>query len=198
MHKRFTLNYSPGIARSQAFHFGYDAYGAGDNAVPSTGVPLEASFKGRTTGWVIRSAANAAEPNVWRGSYRLRGDIALDAKIGGAGADANTISGDITGLEVLNQGSWVNRIYNTPMSPITLDSGTIATNGTYRGVASPPTAGDFNAGAYEGAFYGPKELGELETAGSWYITPNVHNPDGYGGYLALLGSFGAKSEAETN
>ena len=192
----FTLNYSPGIARSQAFHFGYDAYGAGDNAVPSTGDPLEASFKGRTTGWVIASAANTAEPNVWRDSYRLRGEVALTARIGGG---ANTISGDITGLEVLNQGSWVNRIYNTRLSPITLDSGTIAPDGTYSGVANPPTAGDFNAGAFEGAFYGPKELGELETAGSWYITPNVvHDPGDYHGYLALLGSFGAKSEPETN
>ena len=192
-----------GPGRSQAFHFGYDAYGTGDNAVPTAGDPISATFKGRTTGWLLRTArpgsGSATGSEVFSTSHRLRGSVELTAKIGGAGSDTNTIAGSMSGFEIFDNGIWSDRLSSFRiLSPgadgvgVSLTAGVIAADGTYRGTAEAPS-GQFSAGAFEGAFYGPKALGELETAGSWYLPPSatLYNDMELG---TVLGSFGAVSE----
>ena len=84
------------------------------------------------------------------------------------------------------------------MPDVTLGSGVIAADGTYTGATTTATPAGVDAshvaafedGAFEGAFYGPKTLGDLETAGSWYLPPAVSGTAG-----AALASFGAKSVA---
>ena len=190
-----------GPVRSQAFHFGYDAYGAGDNAVPPAGDPLEAKFNGRTTGWLLRTAylppGSAPFPDqTITSAYRLRGSVELTARIGGG---ANTIAGEMNDFEVFDNGIWSNRFGSWYVLPrgddgdpgVHLTNGVIAADGTYKGRAEAD-GGQFAVGAFEGAFYGPTELGKLETAGSWYLPPTTQAGGRELGIV--LGSFGARSD----
>ena len=193
----YGLNFPVGVSRSQAFHFGYDAYGAGDNAVPTTGDPISATFKGRTTGWLmVTRDYSSSTVEVFDSTNRMRGDVELNAKIGGAGSDTNTITGDITGLQILREGVWGSQPVGAALGPVSLTAGTIATDGTYKGTAAD-IHGVFLQGAFEGAFYGDKALGELETAGSWYLPPNdAHGSASGSGLMAIIGAFGARSVPE--
>ena len=191
----------PVIARSHAFHFGYDAWGSGAAAVPGTGDTLEATFKGHTTGWLINTRNSALGD--FTESERLRGTVELTAMIGGTASGNNTITGSIKGIQVTREGHWTNSLDSQSGNPlrmpdVTLGSGVIAADGTYTGAATTATPAGVDAshvaafedGAFEGAFYGPKTLGDLETAGSWYLPPAVSGTAG-----AALASFGAKSVA---
>ena len=194
----------PVIARSHAFHFGYDAWGSGFAAVPGTGDTLEATFKGHTTGWLINARSNpGSASDLFTESERLRGTVELTAMIGGTASGNNTITGSIKGIEVTREGLWTNSLDSQSGNPlrmpdVTLGSGVIAADGTYTGATTTATPAGVDAshvaafedGAFEGAFYGPKTLGDLETAGSWYLPPAVSGTAG-----AALASFGAKSVA---
>ena len=98
----------PVIARSHAFHFGYDAWGSGFAAVPGTGDTLEATFKGHTTGW-LTNTRNSALGNFTE-SERLRGTVELTAMIGGTASGNNTITGSIKGIQVTREGFWTNSL----------------------------------------------------------------------------------------
>ncbi len=201
-----SANYA-GPGRSQAFHFGYDAYAHdpeasnNPNAVPTTGDPISATFKGATTGWLLRTGrpGGTADAEVFSTSHRLRGSVELTAKIGGTGSDTNTITGSMSDFEIFDNGIWSNRLSSFRiLSPgadgvgVSLTAGVIAADGTYKGTAEAPS-GQFSAGAFEGAFYGPEDLGELETAGSWYLPPSATLYNGLE-LGTVLGSFGARSE----
>ena len=163
------------------------------------GDPISATFKGRTTGWLLRTARPGINDEVFSTSHRLRGSVELIAKIGGAGADANTITGSMSGFEIFDNGIWSNHLSSFRiLAPdangvgVSLTAGAIAEDGTYKGTAAAPS-GQFSDGAFEGALYGPKDLGKLETAGSWYLPPSatLYNGMEFG---TVLGSFGARSE----
>ena len=128
-----TTQIRPG--RIQAFHYGLDAfdkdgtlaYAAGRRAIPATGDSIEASFSGRTMGWIMTRIADRPFPG--RAAFvsemvRVRGDVSLHACIGGTGcgdafvgalpefksAGANRIAGVIENLEYpIAPGAWGDR-----------------------------------------------------------------------------------------
>ena len=127
-----TTQVRPG--RIQAFHYGLDAfddgtlaYAAGRAAIPTTGDSIEASFSGRTMGWIMTRLADRANPgyaSFVSEMIRVRGDISLHACIGGTGcgdafvgalpefksAGANRIGGVIENMEYpIAPGAWSNR-----------------------------------------------------------------------------------------
>ena len=91
---------------------------------------------------------------------------------------------------------------------VTLNSADIEADGSYAGVAMPTyDTAHFVNGRYGGAFYGPRELGELETAGYWMLPRNLTHasagcPSGRSGaecvtFGSIIGSFGVRSEPTT-
>ncbi len=188
---------NPAIVRSQAFHFGYDAFeDTGDLDEPIVG-----TFKGRTLAQEMVRLPAEFIPGFGE-SYStdrvtsLRGDIELVANIGGG---INTITGTITGLERhRSDGGWIG--YSAVKS-VGLTGGTIEEDGSYSGMAQAtipadadnPVAGDppdatlgLDEGSFAGAFYGPVDA--LETAGWWYLGTQAYDPDVP---LKIIGSFGA-------
>ena len=202
-------------ARVQAFHFGYDAFtdDGDDTAASATEpggwgtamVPITATFNGRTTGWMIRGALE--EPGRIHDLIRLRGDVKLTATFDAGGGGHGTVEGSMNNFEFLRNNIWstdVNfrHLLNDPAhadkAAVVLESGNIAANGSFSGVAkSTKTAGvggdahNYNDGTYGGAFYGPRVRGELEAAGYWNLPMHTSPQAGTG---ALIGSFGARSE----
>ena len=196
----------PRYGRMQAFHFGYDAFG-GANGEPkdfSTDA-VTATFNGKTTGWVLQNRANDHISRL----VRLRGDVSLTATLGG-GSSNGAVSGFMKNIEFLTDGAWSTLyLQNHPTAEdnkaVDLQSANIGADGSYAGVATPvfDTAG-FAEGRYGGAFYGPRELGELETAGYWMLPRNLTHafagcPSGREGaacvtFGSIIGSFGAVSE----
>ena len=93
------------------------------------------------------------------------------------------------------------------MDGVTLMSANIGADGAYAGVAKVMADRNkrFGEGRYGGAFYGPRTLGELETAGYWMLPRHIgddSSPEScraaVGGascttFGTIIGSFGAVS-----
>ncbi len=194
-----TSNIRP--ARMQGFHFGYDAFAdAPGMKVSDLATPIMATFTGR-------SAAMVMEPHSDRSQVerliRVRGDITLEAVIGGA----NTITGEIANFETPSGRAW------GPYAPLTdsvrLTNGAIAADGSYTGDTTVHGAAShlWDNGAFGGNFYGNSAGPDLETAGWFYLTGRGYTPPSsnpltgeaardYPGrpdfrYSGIFGSFGA-------
>ncbi len=191
-----TSNVRP--ARMQGFHFGYDAFAdAAGMRTTDLDAPITATFTGRASGMVMEPHSDRSQVERL---IRVRGDVTLDATIGGA----NTITGSIANFETPSGRAW------GPYAPLTdsvrLTNGTIAADGSYEGDATVDGAAShlWDDGAFGGNFYGDKGGPDLETAGWWYLTSR-----GYAGaltgadardhpgrpdfrYSGAFGSFGAK------
>ena len=174
----------PKYGRSQAFHVGYDAF-ADAKGAKTTDLKdqLEGTFKGRTMAHALVS--NRPVDNASSQFESLRGDIELEAKIGGAGA--NTVEGKIDNLEYFNSGGW-NGGYE--VSEVTL-SGVIAADGSYKGTAAADTEGAkiYSAGgSFSGNFYGPKD--KPETAGWWELSNSENLGTNQPASRRIIGSYG--------
>ena len=202
----------PRFLRIQAFHFGYDAFSDTRGARPmdfSTNVTT-AKFNGKTTGWILRNPEGVYTSQL----VRLRGDVTLSATLGG-GSSNGSIEGSMQNFEYLRNGVWTRFAHHVfgHYNPATTDGVTlmpadIGADGSYAGVAK--TAEDanrrFGEGRYGGAFYGPRTLGELETAGYWMLPRHIGDDLSSGSchtmrpgvscitFGNIVGSFGAVSE----
>ena len=211
------LDYSAGtrFARLQAFHFGYDAFNDADDNRPMDFADDEttAKFTGKTTGWVLQNPEGHALGHISR-LLRVRGDVSLTATLGG-GASNGSINGSMVNFEYLRNGVW-SKFPNVVLSHnsqktldgVTLESADIGADGAYAGVAKVMASANkrFGEGRYGGAFYGPRTLGELETAGYWMLprhigedsSPESCHTERTGGscttFGSIIGSFGAVSE----
>ena len=174
---RFTDNWlvKPRPGRIQGFHFGFDAFRdvAGSRTTDADSLAttaLQATFKGRAMGWDLRDGAeyntrdyvDPGAPGLVGPMVRLRGDVTLDACVGGTGAHAcvipadpadpdsvplsiaaNTIKGVIENFEFYFPGTdnWLS--YNAgDLARVVLkgernalDRASIAADGSFRGVA---------------------------------------------------------------
>ena len=196
---------TPSFTRPQAFAFGYDAFRDADGMrTTDVATSIGATFKGRT---MARALINHGDETfiTLSGATPLRGDITLNACIGGSGctgdgipADSNKISGMISGLEELrHDGVWIP--YRPAPRDIPMEEGDIAADGSFGGyLGYPRTAGgdlnswDFDAGSgsaskYGGNLYGPRN--GLEAAGWWHMQSDHR---GRALRSSLIGSFGAR------
>ena len=163
-----TSNVRP--ARMQGFHFGYDAFAdAAGMRTTDLDDPITATFKGRASGMVMEPHSDRSQVERL---IRVRGDVTLDATIGGA----NTITGSISNFETPSGRAW------GPYAPLTdsvrLTNGTIAADGSYGGDTTVDGAAShlWDAGAFGGNFYGNRGGPDLETAGWWYLTARGYTP----------------------
>ena len=168
-----TSNVRP--ARMQGFHFGYDAFADADGAkTTDLDSPLTATFTGRTSAMVMHPHSDRSQVEYLT---RLRGDVTLNATIGGS----NTISGAVSGLETpAAGGTW--RPFTELSGGVRLRNGIIAADGSYEGVADADggTSHLWDNGSFGGNFYGDRNSPDLETAGWWYLTAR--------GYSSALGA----------
>ena len=211
------LDYSAGsrFARLQAFHFGYDAFNdAADNRpMDFSAGDTTATFTGKTTGWVLQNPEGHALGHISR-LLRVRGDVTLTATLGG-GSDNGDIEGSMVNFEYLRNGVWskfpnlvLSHDTQKEMDGVTLMPADIGADGAYAGVAKVMASANkrFGEGRYGGAFYGPRTLGELETAGYWMLprhigedsSPESCHTTRVGAscttFGTIIGSFGAVSE----
>ena len=215
------LDYSgaPWFSRMQAFHFGYDAFGGAngepkDFSTAETG-PVPATFNGKTTGWVLQNP-NGNAGNISQ-LVRLRGDVSLAATLGG-GTSNGAIEGSMENFEFLQSGVWSKLPHivfghsnAATTDGVTLMSADIGEDGSYAGVAKTTETANkrFGEGRYGGAFYGPRALGELETAGYWMLPRHIGDDSSLESchtartgpscvtFGSIIGSFGAVSEPAT-
>ena len=190
----------------QGYHFGYDAFR--DAATARTGdvsTSIAATFEGRTMGMILHPRSNSVgsetAPHVGHFT-RLRGDVTLNACIGGSTCtgdgiptQANRISGSIDNLQALENGVWQKYAFLRHAAAahathagiaIRLVEDDIEADGSYSGAADSWQAGQWNQGEYSGALYGPTD--KLETAGWWRLeTDSSYNNR----HLVAFGSFGA-------
>ena len=101
----------------QGYHFGYDAFRDAATARTSdVSTSIAATFEGRTMGMILHPRSNSVgsetAPHVGHFT-RLRGDVTLNACIGGSTCtgdgiptQANRISGSIANLQALENGVW--------------------------------------------------------------------------------------------
>ncbi len=164
-----TSNVRP--ARMQGFHFGYEAFA--DTAGMKTtdlDTPITATFAGRASGMVMEPHSDRSQVERL---IRVRGDVTLNATIGGA----NTITGAISNFETPAGGGW--GPYAPLRDEVRLTNGTIAAGGSYEGDAD--VEGDsghlWDPGKFGGNFYGNRGGSDLETAGWWYLTARGYTPD---------------------
>ena len=200
---------TPNFVRPQAFAVGYDAFrDASGMRTTDVSTSIAATFSGHTMARHLVGDGSATHV-VITGMTPLRGDITLNACIGGSGCSgagipttANAISGSISNLQQLrHDGVWVPLRYGT----IPMLEGTIAADGSFKGALDYPRQSDgainswnYNSGApgeggtsrYGGNFYGPKNA--LEAAGWWYVQPDDRAAARAAGRSAIIGSFGAK------
>ena len=201
---------APSFLRPQAFAFGYDAFRDADGMrTTDITTSVAATFKGHT---MAREPINDGSTThiVITGADVLRGDITLNACIGGSGCTgsgiptaANKISGSISNLEELrHDGAWVPVRYGT----IPMAEGDIAADGSFKGAVGYPAdsngvinSWEYNSGEpgengesrYGGNFYGPRD--GLEVAGWWYVQPDRRlETNGVASGIGIIGSFGAK------
>ena len=212
------LDYSAGtrFARLQAFHFGYDAFNDADDNRPMdfSADVTTATFNGKTTGWVLQNPEGHALGHISR-LLRVRGDVSLTATLGG-GTSNGSINGSMVNFEYLRNGVWskfpnlvLSHADQKTMDGVTLMPADIGADGAYAGVAKVMADRNkrFGEGRYGGAFYGPRTLGELETAGYWMLPRHIgedSSPESCpstvrtGGscttFGTIIGSFGAVSE----
>ena len=206
---------SPFIGRVQTLHYGLDAFAdTAGRRTTDLASPIVAEFKGRTMGWFATMVHHNATQ--WADLFRIRGDVILNANIG---PGSNTITGRIQGLEYFNGLTWTNRVgqENTGypfgqiesfrnsdfMTQVFGVSGTIAADGSYSGTVTPvdengmpetvavwygTSFADYG-GLFEGALYGPQSEGNLETAGTWYMTTRqIADNDRLAGIVASFGA----------
>ncbi len=193
-----TSNVRP--ARMQGFHFGYDAFAdAAGMRTTDLDTPITATFAGRASGMVMEPHSDRSQVERL---IRVRGDVTLNATIGGA----NTITGNISNFETPAGGGW--GPYAPLRDEVRLTNGMIAADGSYEGDAD--VDGDsshlWDPGAFGGNFYGARSGPALETAGWWYLTARGYTPDSRGltgsaaqndpgrpdfRYSGVFGSFGA-------
>ena len=200
---------TPSFTRPQAFAFGYDAFRDADGMrTTDVSTSIAATFQGHT---MARALVNNGDANniILSGATPLRGDVTLNACIGGSGctgggipADANRISGMISGLEELrHDGVWIP--YSPAAGGIPMAEGEIAADGSFGGQLDHPrtAGGDANswnydadirpgsthASKYGGNLYGPRN--GLEAAGWWHVQADFRDRARRG---SLIGSFGAK------
>ena len=179
--------------RMQAFHFGYDTFG-GDNGQPKDlAQQINAKFTGLASGYVGRDTRrlSTAYPEVISLLYPMRGSVKLDAVIGGE--SHGTVTGTISGIEYLYEGTWGTDIGEpVVLDEIKLSSGEIKEDGSFAGIADPESTSllvqtDFGNGEFGGNIYGPDAE---EIAGAWYL------PEKSGGATRgvgiMFGSFGAR------
>ncbi len=213
------LDYSAGtwpqFSRMQAFHFGYDAFSDADGNRPRdfSDDAVMAKFNGKTTGWILRNPEGRHISQL----VRLRGDVTLEATLGGGTSDG-TIEGSMKNFEYLRNGAWIEFPHavlshhsQATMNGVNLESADIGENGSYAGVAKVMASANkrFGEGRYGGSLYGPQRLGELETAGYWMLPRHIGDPSslescptGRAGtscitFGSIIGSFGAVSEPAT-
>ena len=194
-----TSNVRPG--RMQGFHFGYDAFAdAAGMKTTDLATPITATFAGRASGMVMEPHSDRSQVERL---IRVRGDVTLNATIGGA----NTITGAISNFETPAGGGW--GPYVPLRDEVRLTGGTIAADGSYTGDAD--VEGDsghlWDPGSFGGNLYGDRGGPGLETAGWWYLTARGYTPDARAltgsaaqndprrpdfRYSGAFGSFGAK------
>ena len=194
-----TSNVRPG--RMQGFHFGYDAFAdAAGMKTTDLATPITATFAGRASGMVMEPHSDRSQVERL---IRVRGDVTLNATIGGA----NTITGAISNFETPAGGGW--GPYVPLRDEVRLTNGTIAADGSYEGDAD--VEGDsghlWDPGEFGGNLYGDRGGPGLETAGWWYLTARGYTPDSRAltgaaarddprrpdfRYSGAFGSFGAK------
>ena len=210
--------HTPSFLRQHAFALGYDAFRDAEN-MRTTDVTnsIAATFTGHTMARQLITDGSTTHV-VITGADVLRGDVTLNACIGGSGCTgagagiptaANRISGLISGLEELrNDGVWVAVTYNT----IPMREGDIAADGSFKGALDYPekdpdaldprfspntwhyesgVMGQGGASQYGGNLYGPRD--DLEAAGWWYVQPDPRlATDPAVNIGGIIGSFGAK------
>ena len=204
---------TPSFLRQHAFAFGYDAFQDADNLKTSDLTSsIAATFTGHTMARQLITDGSTTHV-VITGADVLRGDVTLNACIGGTGCTgtgiptaANRISGLISGLEELRyDGVWV-AVTN---DNIPMVEGDIAADGSFAGAldyprqdandpatrntwhyeSGLPTEG--GASRYGGNLYGPRD--GLEAAGWWYVQPDPRIATNPGVNIGgIIGSFGAK------
>ena len=205
---------TPSFTRPQAFAFGYDAFRDADGMrTTDVSTSIAATFEGHT---MARALINHGDENfiTLSGSTPLRGDVTLNACIGGSGctgdgipATANRISGMISGLEELRHDEvWIP--YGPAAGGIPMEEGEIAADGSFGGQLDHPRLAtdpgedevlntwDFDAdirpgsthpSKYGGNLYGPRD--GLEAAGWWHMQAD-HRARAL--RSSIIGSFGAK------
>ena len=199
---------TPSFSRPQAFALGYDAFrDAAGVRTTDVSTSIAATFQGHTMARELVNSGAQDEITLNR-ALPLRGEVTLNACIGGSGctgdgipATANRISGMISGLEEFrHDGEWIS--YLPAAGGIPMAEGAIAADGSFGGqLDHPRTAGgapntrqfdadisptSFNTSRYGGNLYGPRD--GLEAAGWWHMQVTApHTPSG-----ALIGSFGAR------
>ena len=190
----------------QGYHFGYDAFR--DEATARTSdvsTSIAATFEGRTMGMILHPRSNSVgsetAPHVGHFT-RLRGDVTLNACIGGSACTgdgiptgANRISGAIDNLQALENGVWQKYAFLRHAAAahathaniaVRLVEDDIEADGSYSGAADSWQAGQWNQGEYSGALYGPTD--KLETAGWWRLETDSAYQNRH---LVAFGSFGA-------
>ncbi len=204
---------TPSFLRQHAFAFGYDAFQDADN-LKTTDLTssIAATFTGHTMARQLITDGSITHV-VITGADVLRGDVTLNACIGGTGCTgtgiptaANRISGLISGLEELRyDGVWV-AVTN---DNIPMVEGDIAADGSFTGALDYPrqdandpstrntwhyesgVPGEGGASRYGGNLYGPRD--GLEAAGWWYVQPDPRIATDPGVNIGgIIGSFGAK------
>ena len=164
-----TSNVRP--ARMQGFHFGYDAFAdAAGMRTTDLDTPITATFAGRASAMVMEPHSDRSQVERL---IRVRGDITLNATIGGA----NTITGAISNFETPAGGGW--GPYVPLRDEVRLTNGTIAAGGSYEGDADVEGGSGhlWDPGKFGGNFYGNRGGPDLETAGWWYLTARGYTPD---------------------
>ena len=200
---------TPTFTRPQAFAFGYDAFRDADGMrTTDVSTSIAATFKGRTMARALRNGEDESFISL-NGATPLRGDVTLNACIGGSGctgdgmpATANMISGMISGLENLrHDGVWIP--YRRAAGGIPMEEGEIAADGSFGGQLDHPRTADgtlnswdfdadirpgsTQASKYGGNLYGPRD--GLEAAGWWHMQAD-HRARAF--RSSIIGSFGAK------
>ena len=202
---------TPTFTRPQAFAFGYDAFRDADGMrTTDVSTSIAAIFKGRTMARALRNGESETHISL-NGATPLRGDVTLNACIGGSSctgdgipATANRISGMISGLEELrHDGVWIP--FRAAAGGIPMEEDEIAADGSFGGYLGYPRTADgtlnswdFDAESgstskYGGNLYGPRD--GLEAAGWWHM-----QSDNRGRALrsSLIGSFGAIQQEPSN
>ncbi len=178
--------YTTEFSRSQAFHFGYDAF-KDTSKKSELAKPIKGTFVGHTMAHVLLSKESNQRPS--DRLETLRGSIRLETSIGGD----NEITGNIENFERYGASGWGGY---ADLHRVTLTDGTITSDGSYKGTATAQNAGDedqgkvgggFGAGTFSGSFYGPVGK-DLETAGWWEVSDQNGTKASQN---RIIGSYGA-------
>ena len=185
--------------RISSMHFGYEAFGTGDDE-RTTNIDTaitSGTFRGETIAYAFRGDADSDAGIT--DSMLLRGDVSLTVSIPKT-TGTGTLEGELTNFEEWFDG----RVWRSYNLEVTLNDGTadadpvdIGTDGSFAGVATAsPTTNLDNSGAgrFYGNFYGPRTSTGLEAAGSWQI--GIDDQPGTATDYYVVGSFGAKQRQQ--